>query len=234
VAPIPASSARTTRHRLHRGGDRDANRALWAIALGRLRWEARTRAYVAKRTAEAKTELEIIRRITRYLARERHHVLTPRRPGRQPGRAERLMAERLLDSRTASRGAALPAGLACRPAKPHACAVKNLRALPTRREVFIDQRGAGLRATWHPERDLLVLSVWHIDRCVGTFRMSVQDVPRLSALLTAALGDWITQVSSTPQQTPREATGLSITQRLRLSRAALRLRRLRHRRKRSA
>jgi hypothetical protein len=102
--------------------------------------------------------------------------------------------------------------------------VRNLRALPARREVFIDQRDAGLRVTWHPEQDLLVLSVWHHDRCVGTFRMPIQDVPRLSALLTAALGDWITQVSGTPQPASREAISLSITQRLRLSRAALRLR----------
>jgi hypothetical protein len=46
--------------------------------------------------------------------------------------------------------------------------VKNLPALHTRREVFIDQRGVGLRVTWHPEQDLLVLSVWDNDRCVGT------------------------------------------------------------------
>jgi hypothetical protein len=102
--------------------------------------------------------------------------------------------------------------------------VRNLRALPTRREVFVDQRDAGLRATWHPERDLLVLSVWHDDRCVGTFRMPIQDVPRLSGLLAAALGDWITEVSGARQPASREATSLSLSQRLRLSRAALRLR----------
>jgi hypothetical protein len=109
--------------------------------------------------------------------------------------------------------------------------VKNLRALPTRREVFIDQRDAVMRVSWHPEQDLLVLSVWHDDRCVGTFRMPVQDVPRLNALLTAALGEWVTQVSSTPQPAAGEATSLSIAQRLRLSRAALRLRELQHRRR---
>jgi hypothetical protein len=102
--------------------------------------------------------------------------------------------------------------------------VRNLRALPTRREVFIDQRDAGLRVTWHPEQGLVVLSVWHEDRCVGTFRMPVQDVPRLSALLTAALGDWIAPAHGSPRQAPREATSLSIPQRLRLSRAVLRLR----------
>ena len=76
VAPIPASSGKTTRHRLHRGGNRDANRALWVIAMGRLRWDARTRDYVARRTAEGKTKLEIIRCIKRYLARELYGVLT--------------------------------------------------------------------------------------------------------------------------------------------------------------
>jgi hypothetical protein len=99
--------------------------------------------------------------------------------------------------------------------------VENVHELPTRRDVFIDQRGAGLRATWHPEQDVVVLSVWHDDRCVGTFRMPIQDVPRLSGLLAATLGDWVTQVSGTPQPVPG---GLSIKQRLKLSPAVLKLR----------
>ena len=52
VAPIPASSGKTTRHRLSRGGDRDANRALYLLALGRMGWDPRTRTYVTRRTAE--------------------------------------------------------------------------------------------------------------------------------------------------------------------------------------
>jgi hypothetical protein len=64
--------------------------------------------------------------------------------------------------------------------------------------MFLDERGTGLRVTWHPERDLIVLSVWQGDSCVGTFRMSVQDVPRLSGLLAAALGDWVDQTSLIP------------------------------------
>jgi len=75
VAPIPASSGKTTRHRLHRGGNRDANRALWVIAMGPLRWDGRTRAYVARRTAEGKTKLEIIRCLKRFIAREVYRVL---------------------------------------------------------------------------------------------------------------------------------------------------------------
>ena len=98
-----------------------------------------------------------------------------------------------------------------------------MRGLPTRRDVFIDERGAGLRVTWHPEHDAVVLSVWHDDRCVGTVRMPVQDVPRLSGLLAAALGDWIAQVSAVPQPAPAQAAGLSVRQRLRLNPALLRL-----------
>ena len=71
--------------------------------------------------------------------------------------------------------------------------MENISALTGRRDVFLDERGTGLRVTWHPERDLVVLSVWQGDSCVGTFRMSVQDIPRLSGLLAAALGDWVDQ-----------------------------------------
>jgi len=70
VAPIPASSGRTDRHRLHRGGDRAANAALYRIAICRLRWDPATRAYAQRRTAQGLTKLEIIRCIKRYIARE--------------------------------------------------------------------------------------------------------------------------------------------------------------------
>jgi hypothetical protein len=101
--------------------------------------------------------------------------------------------------------------------------VGNLRGLPTRRDVFIDQRGAGLRVSWHPEQDVMVLSVWHEDRCAATFRMPVQDVPRLSGLLAATLGDWVTQVRAAPRPAA-EVAGLTVRQRLRLHPAVLRLR----------
>lgn len=61
VAPIPASSGKTVRHRLNRHGDRDANRALYVIALCRMSYDERTRTYVARRTKEGKTKKEIIR-----------------------------------------------------------------------------------------------------------------------------------------------------------------------------
>jgi transposase len=70
ASPIPASSGKTTRHRLNYGGDRQANRALHLIAVCRLRYCERTRAYAERRTAEGKTHREIMRCLKRYIARE--------------------------------------------------------------------------------------------------------------------------------------------------------------------
>ncbi len=75
ASPIPASSGRTSRHRLNRGGDRQANRALHLIAVCRLRYCARTRSYANRRTAEGLTKPEIIRCLKRYIARELYHTL---------------------------------------------------------------------------------------------------------------------------------------------------------------
>src|SRR3954468_1751307 len=70
VSPVPASSGKTARHRLNRGGDRAANSALHIIAIGRLRTDARTKVYVAKRITEGHSKLEAIRCLKRYIARE--------------------------------------------------------------------------------------------------------------------------------------------------------------------
>lgn len=75
VAPVPASSGKTVRHRLNRGGNRDANRALHVLALGRMSWDERTREYVARRTAEGKRKREILRCLKRYVAREVYRIL---------------------------------------------------------------------------------------------------------------------------------------------------------------
>jgi transposase len=75
VAPIPASSGRTRRHRLNRGGDRAANNALYIVVLGRMRYDARTRAYVERRTHEGLSKPEIIRCLKRYIAREIYNAL---------------------------------------------------------------------------------------------------------------------------------------------------------------
>ena len=76
TSPLPASSGQTVRHRLNRGGDRALNRAIHAIALVRMRSCPRTRAYVARRTAEGKTPREIRRCLKRYIARELYRQLT--------------------------------------------------------------------------------------------------------------------------------------------------------------
>jgi transposase len=68
--PIPASSGKTTRHRLNRGGDRQLNAALWRIAMVRLATDSDTRAYLDRRTGEGKSKPETIRCIKRYIARE--------------------------------------------------------------------------------------------------------------------------------------------------------------------
>jgi transposase len=64
------------RYRLNRGGNRDANRALHVLALGRMSWDERTREYVAKRTAEGKSKREILWCLKRYAAREVYRILT--------------------------------------------------------------------------------------------------------------------------------------------------------------
>ncbi|MET7498615.1 IS110 family transposase [Streptomyces sp900116325] len=76
VAPVPASSGRTNRHRLSRGGDRGANSALYRIALVRMSSDARTREYVARQTAAGRTKKEIIRLLKRAIAREIFRYLT--------------------------------------------------------------------------------------------------------------------------------------------------------------
>jgi transposase len=70
VNPLPASSGKTTRHRLNRGGSRAANNALWTIAMVRMRSDPRTRIYVDRRTTEGLTPKEIHRCLKRYIVRE--------------------------------------------------------------------------------------------------------------------------------------------------------------------
>jgi transposase len=70
VAPIEASSGKVTRHRLNRGGNRQANSALWTIVMVRMSNDPATRAYVKRRTEEGRSKLEIIRILKRYVARE--------------------------------------------------------------------------------------------------------------------------------------------------------------------
>jgi transposase len=77
VAPIPASSGKTRRHRLNRGGNRDANHALWRIVITRMSSHPETRAYVQRRTAEGLSKKDVIRCLKRYVAREVYPCLRP-------------------------------------------------------------------------------------------------------------------------------------------------------------
>ena len=75
VAPIPASSGQTQRHRLSRGGDRQLNRALHTIVLHRRQHDQATKAYIAKRIAEGKSRRDATRLLKRYLARHLYRLL---------------------------------------------------------------------------------------------------------------------------------------------------------------
>lgn len=75
VSPLQASSGKTTRHRLNRGGDRAANNALWTIAMVRMRSEPRTQAYVARRTSQGLSTKEIQRCLKRYIVRELYPLI---------------------------------------------------------------------------------------------------------------------------------------------------------------
>ncbi len=75
ACPIPASSGKTNRHRLNRGGNRQANSALHIVVLSHIRMDERTQAYVTRRLAEGLSKREVMRCLKRYVAREVYHVL---------------------------------------------------------------------------------------------------------------------------------------------------------------
>ncbi|CAL9665942.1 transposase [Streptomyces sp. Tu 3180] len=90
TSPVEASSGRTQRRRLNRGGDRQANAALHRVVLSRLRWDDRTRNHLQRRLAEGKTRREVIRCLKRYIAREIHRL--PATPSPAASRAHAATA----------------------------------------------------------------------------------------------------------------------------------------------
>ena len=70
VSPLQASSGKVTRHRLNRGGDRQANCALWHIVMVRLSFDPKTKAYLERRVKDGRSKREVIRILKRYVARE--------------------------------------------------------------------------------------------------------------------------------------------------------------------
>lgn len=85
ASPVEASSGKTQRRRLNRGGDRQANAALYRIVLTRLRWDPHTRAYLDRRIGEGKTRREAIRCLKRYVARELYPLLRSAKATADPG-----------------------------------------------------------------------------------------------------------------------------------------------------
>jgi transposase len=77
VSPLDASSGKQLRHRLNRGGDRQANSALWRIAMTRLSNDPRTKRYVERRCKDGLTKAEALRCLKRYVAREVFYFLRP-------------------------------------------------------------------------------------------------------------------------------------------------------------
>jgi transposase len=75
VCPIPASSGRTDQHRLNRGGNRQANAALYRVVINRMRWHEATKAYVARRRSDGLSKRDIIRCLKRFVAREAYGLV---------------------------------------------------------------------------------------------------------------------------------------------------------------
>ena len=80
TSPVQASSGRIVRDRLNRGRNRQANNALWRIAINRIRYDPGTIAYTKKRQADGKTRREIIRCLKRHITREIYRLLTSPHP----------------------------------------------------------------------------------------------------------------------------------------------------------
>lgn len=80
ASPVEASTGKTVRHRLNSGGNRQANHALWRIAMVRLTHDPVTQAYAARRRSQGKTNREIIRCLKRAIAREVYGLLTNPQP----------------------------------------------------------------------------------------------------------------------------------------------------------
>lgn len=67
----------------------------------------------------------------------------------------------------------------------------DVHQLRNRREIFIDDRGHGLQMSWDPNHAVIIVSVWHDNRCVGTTRLPVTDAARAGGFLLAVLNDWL-------------------------------------------
>jgi len=92
TSPVDASSGKHARHRLNRGGDRQANSALWRVVFTRMSCDPRTKAYFERRTKEGKTKREIMRCLKRYVAREIYKCIVGDNGPKSPARPQDLVA----------------------------------------------------------------------------------------------------------------------------------------------
>ena len=138
ASPVEASSGRVRRHRLNRGGDRQANRALHTVARQRMARDARTMAYVERRTAEGKSRREIERALVRYIAREVYRALThPTEDRLRPYR----------EAAASARGRRLSAG-ATQAQAASALGVASARVSELERGVLVDEPLLGRYLGW--------------------------------------------------------------------------------------
>ena len=75
------------------------------------------------------------------------------------------------------------------------------RLHPQLSEWFADDRGRSLRATWHAEQGMVVMSLWRASECIGTVRLSPADAARLTVLLAGAVQSWAREPDG-PAPTP--------------------------------
>ncbi len=110
------------------------------------------------------------------------------------------MAIELMVARSTGFLKSLPwyAGVARFARTAHACAMEDLRRLPQRQAVLVDERGVSLRLTWHGERDQVVMSIWHDRTCTASFRLPIEEAPRMAGFLMAAMGDWTDAIAAAP------------------------------------
>ena len=80
----------------------------------------------------------------------------------------------------------------------------EVRQLPVGRALFVDERGVGLRATWHPERGIVNVSIWRDDRCTETFWLSLADAGRLASFLVTGLAHAATAANADDDGDPTD------------------------------
>jgi hypothetical protein len=88
----------------------------------------------------------------------------------------------------------------------HTEGVAEIHSLPAR-ENFVDDRGVGFRATWHPDEGVFVLSIWHDDQCTGSFRLPIGEAAHLAGLLGANVSERAMNLEQAAPARPKVVNG---------------------------